>query len=276
MTSTSITSTAATRGGHMVARLRITPARVAHSEWIKLRSLRSTGYALAAAVVVTAGCGLLLCALASQRLDAGKHLGTNPAVLSLYGAYLAPLTVGVLGVLLITGEYATGLIRSTLSAVPRRLPVLWAKLGVFGLVAAVTSEVTLICTFLAGQAVLARTHAGASFADPGVLRAVLGTGLYMTIVGLLGMAFGFLFRTTAGAISALFGVVLVLPVLANVLPATWTGHFAAYLPSNAGQAIMAVRPIPDTLSPWTGLGLFAGYTVLAIAAAVVCLKKRDA
>lgn len=271
-----MTSITMTKGGHAAGQLRLSPARVARSEWIKLRSLRSTWYALVASVVVTAGVGLLLCVLALQHLDAGKQLGTSPAVLSLYGAYLAPLTVGVLGVLLITGEYGTGLIRSTLSAVPRRLPVLWAKLVVFGLVAVVTSEVTVTATFLAGQAVLARTRAGASFADPGVARAVIGTGLYIAVVGLLGMAFGFLFRNTAAAISVLFGVVLVLPILANVLPARWTGHFAAYLPSNAGQAIMAVQRLPHTLAPWTGLALFAGYTALAVVAAAVCLPKRDA
>jgi ABC-type transport system involved in multi-copper enzyme maturation permease subunit len=270
---TGITMTA---GTHAADQIGLTQARVARSEWIKLRSLRSTLAAMAAFVVVTAGTGLLLCGSALSRLNEGKHVGTSTAALSLYGAYLAPLTVGVLGTLLVTAEYSSGMIRATLSAVPRRLPVLWAKLGVFAAVAVVASEVTLIVTFLAGQALLAHTHAGASFADPGVLRAVLGTGLYIAVVGLFGIALGFLLRNTAGAISMMFGVMLMLPVLVNVLPADWSGHVARYLPSNAGQAIMAVRPLPDTLAPWTGLALFAGYTVLVVAAAAICLKRRDA
>jgi ABC-type transport system involved in multi-copper enzyme maturation permease subunit len=220
-------------------------------------------------VAVTVGIGLLLC-----HLHAGKHGGTNPAALSMYGAYLAPVTIGVLGVLAITGEYATGMIRATLSAVPRRLPVLWAKAGVFAAVALVVSEVTLLVTFLAGQAML--RPAGASLADPGVLRIVAGTGLYITVVGLFGMTLGSLIRNTAGAISTLFGLMLVLPVLANVIPAGWAAHVARYLPSNAGQAIMLVRPAAGFLAPWAGLGLFAGYAAVAIAAAAVTLKWRDA
>lgn len=261
---------------HMGLTPRLTQARVARSEWIKLRSLRSTAWMAAAFVVVTVGTGLLLCHSAQTHLAEGKHLGTSPAVLSLYGAYLAPLTVGVLGVLLVIGEYGTGMVRATLSAVPRRLPVLWAKLGVFAAAAVVVSEITLLVTFGVGQMLLAHTHAGASLGDPGVLRAVFGAGLYITAIGLFGIGLGFLIRNTAGAISLMFGVMLVLPVLANVLPAGWAGHLAEYLPSNAGQAILDVTPVPDSLAPWTGLGLFAGYTALVVAAAAICLKRRDA
>jgi len=265
-----------TAGAHAAGQVRLTQGRVARSEWIKLRSLRSTAWTLAAFVVVTAGTGILLCQNALSHLHQGKHLGTSPAVLSLYGAYLAPITIGVLGVLLATGEYSTGMIRATLAAVPRRLPVLWAKLGVFAAAAVVASEVTLLVTFLGGQALLAHTHAGASLADPGVARAVVGTGLYVTIVGLFGIALGFLLRNTAAAISTMFGVMLMLPVLANLLPPDIAGHIAPYLPSNAGQAIMAIHPIPATLAPWTGLTLFVGYAVLASAAAAITLIKRDA
>ena len=265
-----------TAGARAAGQVRLTQGRVARSEWIKLRSLRSTAWTLAAFVVVTAGTGILLCQNALSHLHQGKHLGTSPAVLSLYGAYLAPITLGVLGVLLATGEYSTGMIRATLAAVPRRLPVLWAKLGVFAALALVLTEATLLATFGIGQALLAHTGAGASLGDPGVARAVAGTGLYVTLVGLFGIALGFLLRNTAAAISTMFGIMLMLPVLANVLPADIAGHFAAYLPSNAGQAIMTVTPIPDTLAPWTGLGLFVGYTAVIVAVAAVWLKRRDA
>jgi ABC-2 type transport system permease protein len=152
--------------------------------------------------------------------------------------------------------------------------VLWAKLGVFAVVAAVTSEAALFVTFLAGQAILSSKHAGASLSDPGVLRAVTGTGLYLTVVGLLGVALGFLIRNTAGAMATLLGIVLVLPVLADVLPSDWARHVVPYLPSNAGQAVMQLKPAQNTMAPWTGFALFAGYTAVAVAAAAVVLKRR--
>lgn len=205
---------------------RLTQARVARSEWIKLRSLRSTWWALGAFAVTTIGTGVLLCALAAAHAASGKHLGLSGATLSLYGTYLAPLTIGVLGALAVTGEYMTGMIRATLTAVPKRMPVLWAKLGVFAVVALIVSEASLFVTFLAGQAFLAHSGAGASLGDPGVFGAVFGTGLYITIVGLLGMALGSVVRNTAAVISTLFGVMVVLPVLVGLLPATWTEHVA--------------------------------------------------
>jgi ABC-2 type transport system permease protein len=261
----------------MAQGMRITPARMANSEWIKLRSLRSTVWLLAASVVMVVGLGVLFASIALLHLEAGHGLGRiGPATISLYGVYLAQLTYGVLGVLLITGEYATGMIRATLTVVPRRLPVLWAKLAVFALVAAVTSEVALFVSMLAGQAILSARHAEASLSDPGVLRAMIGAGLYLTVTGLLGIALGFIIRNTAGAIVTLFGIMLVLPVLGNVLPANWASHITPYLPSNAGQAIMQVRPAAGMLAPWAGLALFAAYTVAAVAVAALLLRRRDA
>jgi ABC-2 type transport system permease protein len=261
----------------MAKRARITPAGVTNSEWIKLRSLRSTVWLLVASVAVTVCFGVLFAEIALLHLEAGHGLGSvDPAMISLYGVYLAQLTYGVLGVLLITGEYATGMFRATLTAVPRRLPVLWAKLAAFAVVAAATSEAALLVSLLVGQAILSTRHAGASLADPGVLRAMIGSGLYLTVTGLLGIALGFILRNTAGAIVTLFGVMLVLPVLGNVLPSNGVGRITPYLPSNAGQAVMQVHRAVGTLAPWTGLALFAGYTAAAIAAAALLLRRRDA
>ena len=244
---------------------------MARSEWVKLRSVRSTVWALAATAVVIAGTGLLLTALTHP----STHV--NAVRISLFGVYLAQLTVGLLGVMLATGEYATGMIRATLSAAPRRLTVLGAKLGVFAVVALVTCEAALFATFLAAQAMLAPHHAGVSLAAPGVLRAVAGTGLYLTLVGMLGIALGFAIRNTAGAAAVLFAAVLVVPeVLSAALPTDWAGRILPYLPSNAGQAIMQVRPAPDTMAPWPGLALFTGYTVVAVAVAAIMLRRRDA
>jgi ABC-type transport system involved in multi-copper enzyme maturation permease subunit len=265
--------------GSAVPAIRVTQARVIGSEWVKLRSLRSTLLTLAASVVITVGLGLLFASVDVARwtsLTARDRATLDVVSVSLRGVLLAQLAIGVLGILLITGEYATGMIRATISAVPRRLPVLWAKLAVLGAVAAVVSVAASVTAFLSGQAVYSVRHAGASLGDPGVLRVVLGAGLYLAMVGLLGMALGFIVRSTAGAITVLFGILLVLPVLADVLPSTWAPHIVPYLPGNAGQAIMRLHPSPDTLAPWTGFALFAGYIAVAVVAAAVLLRRRDA
>jgi ABC-2 type transport system permease protein len=255
----------------------VTQARAVSSEWIKLRSLRSTVYTLVASVGITVGLSVLFCWLSVARLShTGGRLDTDPITLSLRGALLAQLAIGVLGVLLITGEYSTGMIRATVAAVPRRLPVLWAKLGLFAVVATVTSVVAALVAFLSGQAILSTKNVGASLSDPGALRAVLGAGLYLAVVGLLGMALGFIIRNTAGAITTLFAILLVLPVLGEVLPADWVGHVVPYLPSDAGQAIMRIGADPNSLAPWTGFGLFVGYTAVAVVVAAVLLRRRDA
>lgn len=254
--------------------IRVTQARVIGSEWIKLWSLRSTLYTLAASVAMIAGLGVLFCSFAVAR--PGGHLDTDPVSLSLRGVLLAQLAIGVLGVLLITGEYATGMIRATLSAVPARLPVLWAKLAVFAAVALVICEAAVFVTFLAGQAILSSKHEGMSLADPGVLRAVAGAGLYLTVVGLLGMGLGCVIRNTAGAIATLFGILLVLPVLGDVLPTDWASHIVPYLPSNAGLAVTQLHAGPGSMAPWTGFALFAGYAAATAAVGAVLLTRRDA
>jgi ABC-2 type transport system permease protein len=256
--------------------IRLTQARVAYAEWIKLRSLRSTWWTLSIFVVTTIGIGALLSSIAAAHVTAGKHLGTSQVTLSLYGAYLAPLTIGVLGGLAATGEYMTGMIRASLTAVPRRLPVLWAKLGVFAVVGLIASEIAVLTSFEIGMAILGHAGAGISLGQPGVLRTVAGTGLYLMLTGLFGLAIGAVVRNTAVAISALAGIMLVLPIVTNLLPATWTSHFAQYLPSNAGQAILFVRPETGFLAPWTGLALFAGFVAAVVAIAAALLERRDA
>ena len=260
----------------MTTTVRLTQARVAHSEWIKLRSLRSTWWTLSIFAVSTIGIGVLLSSIAAAHVTAGKHLTFSQVTLSLYGAYLAPLTIGVLGGLAATGEYMTGMIRASLTAVPKRLPVLWAKLAVFAAVGLIGSELAVFGSFGIGMAILGHAGAGVSLGQPGVLRTVAGAGLYLMLTGLFGLAIGAVVRNTAVAISALAGLMLVLPVVTNLLPGSWTSHFARYLPSNAGQAILFVRHTSGFLAPWTGLALFAGYVAAVVAIAAVLLKRRDA
>jgi hypothetical protein len=255
----------------------VTERRVIASEWVKLATLRSTWITLVAAVVGTIAVG----ALASWAIDAHwSHLGADeraqfsPITQSLSGVYLAQLAIGVLGVLVITGEYATGMIRASLAAAPRRLPVLWAKLLVFSALTFVTTTVAAFVAFFIGQALL-NSH-GTTIGAPDALRAVLGVGLYLTVVGILAVGCGFLVRSTAGGIATLFGVLLVLPAIGHVLPLSWQHNVLPYLPSNAGGALYSMHPDPGTLAPWTGFVVMCCWAVVAVVAAAVTLRRRDA
>jgi ABC-2 type transport system permease protein len=256
----------------------VSQGRVVLSEWIKFRSLRSTAWTLAVSVLIIVGLGLLFAAVSGAHDQHHPQSGgPDPVTLTLSGAFLAQLVVGVLGVLFITGEYSTGMIRATLAAVPRRLPVLWAKLAVFAVVAFVISLVAALIAFLAGQAILSSDHVqSASLTDPGVLRTVIGAALYLTVVGMLGMGLGCIIRNTAGTITSLFAILLVLPILGAVLPSNWSNDISPYLPSNAGQAIMQLTRGSNSLAPWAGFGLFVGYAAVVIAVAAVLLRRRDA
>jgi ABC-type transport system involved in multi-copper enzyme maturation permease subunit len=257
----------------------VTQLRVIRSEWIKLRSLRSTLFTLLAAVVAMVGLGCLFSYFTAARWDhlpQEEQLAFDPTLVSLRGLYLAQLAVGVLGVLVVSGEYATGMIRSSLAAVPRRLPVLWAKALVYAAVAWVLMTIAALGAFLAGQAALSGHHLGTSLDAPGVPRAVLGAGLYLTVVGLIGVAFGALVRNTAGGIATVFGLLLVLPVLAQALPSSWLDKINPYLPNTAGQGLMHIHQEPHTLAPWTGFAVFCLYALVALTAAGVALKRRDA
>ncbi|MFI6761693.1 ABC transporter permease [Micromonospora sp. NPDC050417] len=258
---------------------RVTLARVIHSEWIKIRSLRSTMVSLFATFGVVVALGLLFAAVASGHVG-GESIGlgaggtSDPVSASLGGVQLAQLVIGVIGVLLVAGEYSTGMIRTTLAAVPKRLPVLWGKTIVFGAVTLALMLVGTLAAFFGGQQIMG-TH-GVSLFDPGVLRAVIGAAVYLTGVGLLGLTLAALLRGTAAAIAALFGAMLVVPGLFPLLPSSWNDTVGPYLPSHAGESFMSVTPSAGMLGPWAGLAVFAGYLVAALAAAAVMLKRRDA
>jgi ABC-2 type transport system permease protein len=255
----------------------VTQGKVVRSEWIKLKSVRSTVAVTGLTVFCLVGLGVLVSAVTGARWDHLSPVDQTPWSLmkdSLLGVYLAQLTVAALGVVVITGEYSTGMIRATFGAVPKRLPVLWAKAAVFTVV---TFAVTLVSSFLAfliGQAVLG-SH-GVSLSYPGALRAVFGVALYVTVVGILGLALGFLFRNTAGGITAIAGLILVLPEIVKALPGSWATDIYKYLPSSAGQAVFAPHSNPGTMDPWTGFALFCGYTAVAVLAAAWALRRRDA
>jgi ABC-type transport system involved in multi-copper enzyme maturation permease subunit len=185
--------------------------------------------------------------------------------------------VGVLGAMLITSEYGSGMIRATFAAVPRRLPVLWGKAAVaLGAVFAACVPAVLIA-FFAGQSVLAKVGLDTSFGQPGVARAVLGSAVYLAVAAVLGVGLGALLRNTAAAVTALFGLLFGLQLLAGLIPGATGVTLEKFMPSTAGQAIASVHPDPGTsLGPWAGLGLFACYTVIVLALAARRMSRGDA
>jgi ABC-2 type transport system permease protein len=273
-----MTSTAAIRPA--LRPRRVTLARVVRSELTKLWSLRSTVAAFATTVSLVILPGVLLCAMRAANWpprNPADALGFDPAAVSLTGVYLAQLAIGVLGALVVTGEYATGTIRATLAAVPNRLPVLWGKVIAFGLaVPAVCLPATLIA-FFAGQAFLAPQHISTTLGAPGAARAVIGSALFLTAVGLLGLGLGALTRNTAAAVATLVGLLFMLPIVVGFLPGTVGDEINKYLPYAAGTAITNARPVDEslTLAPWTGLGVFCLYVLVCLSLAAWQLRHRD-
>ena len=237
------------------------------------------------AVLATVALGGVICARFLTEINAGKQSldGFDPTLTSLNGIYLAQVAIGTLGVLVISSEYGTGMIRATLMAVPQRRTLLAAKGLVFAAATFVAGELMSFAAFGIGQLVLSGAHsprapqarASASLGDPDVLRAVVGGGLYLTAVGLLGFGLGALIRHTAGALSAFFGVLFALTALVDLLPTSWRNAMIKYLPANSGSQIFTVQQTKDSLAPWTGLGVFCVYAAVAIGVAAVLIGRRD-
>ena len=257
---------------------RVTQARVVRSEWTKLRSVPSTAWSLLAAVALIVGVGALYSLLRVTRppTDPVAVASFDPTAVSLTGVQLAELAVGVLGVLLVAGEYATGTMRASLAAVPRRLPVLWGKAVVVGLATLVLCLPAALAAFLVGQSILAGEHLDIALSAPGVARAVVGSALYLSAIGLLGLGLGALLHSTAGAVSGLFGILFAPQLLAGLLPEAWSDRIYLYLPVPAGVAVTAVQPDPAALAPWSGFALFCLYVAVVLALAAWRLRSRDA
>ncbi|MFY9935138.1 MAG: ABC transporter permease subunit [Streptosporangiaceae bacterium] len=253
------------------------------AEWTKIRSVRSTVWTLITFVVVCIGFTALIGWLSESHWYGPQAASRDATALSDpvgfilgTGIGLGQLAIAVLGVLVITTEYSTGVIRASLLAVPRRLPMLAAKAVVFAALLIVVTEIVAFCSFFVGSAIL-HAHVPVSLGDAGVARAVIGAGLYLTVLGLLALAIGTMIRHTAGAISTIIGVIFVLPILSGLLPSSWGAHINAYLPEQAGTLITHTREVSgDLLSPWQGFGVLCIWTVLALAAAAYLLERRDA
>ena len=254
---------------------RVTQVRVIWSEWTKLSALRSTWYCALITVILLVGVGALAAGGKPYRVSAANPAAAAVSV-SLYGVLLAQLVLGVLGVLVFSGEYGTGMIRATLAVVPSRLPVLWAKLLVLaGLVLPVTLVAALAEFFLATAIQTARGGSAISLTDPGVLRTVIGASLYLTVTAVIGLALGALLRRTAVGVSAFAGVFFVAPIIVGQLPTSF-GRIAPYLPSSAGGSLWGQPLATHPLGPWAGFAVLCGYAVVLIGLAAWRLRRRDA
>ncbi|HET9895715.1 MAG TPA: ABC transporter permease subunit [Streptosporangiaceae bacterium] len=275
------------------------------SEFTKIRSVRSTYWTLFSLLVVCVGIGALFSWGQTQRFLSLEHgsklrgtirpdqipqvvasvsaqIRSEAVAISLFGLLFGQLVIVVLGSLAITSEYSTGMIRTSLATMPRRGTVFAAKGVVFGLVALVTGLVTSFLSFFAGQAILSSQHLSAGLGQPGVLRSVIGGGLFLAVCGVLAFGIGTMLRHTAGAITAGVGLLFVLLILSNFLPAPPSGWFGQadidkWIPFIAGSRVWQNQMVGvNPFSPWIGFGVFCAYAAAAVTGGLVLFLRRDA
>jgi ABC-2 type transport system permease protein len=252
---------------------------VLRSEWTKFRSLRSFWWALFAMVALSIGITLLVCSDANQEyaaLSPADRATWDPTSVSLNSFFMGQLCISVLGILVVTSEFATGMIRTSLAAMPRRRKLLAAKTLILAAVALIAGQVTTFLTFLAGQVMISRYDEvpTASLGDPGVFEAVAGMGLYLAAIGLLAVAIGTLTRATAGGLAIVVGITLLVPAFGAALPEGLQKAFA-YWPSLGGPEIRNIYHSPEYPDAWLNLaGMTAAITVV-LAIAFTVFKRRE-
>jgi hypothetical protein len=252
----------------------VTLGRATRAELVKFTTLRSTVVVLAVALAALPVVAMIVAhhtRHATPAIDANDLVASAP----LQGWYLGQLLIGALGVLFVTGEYSTGQIRATMHAVPRRTPVLWAKLSVLLAMTLVPLVTMTVVSFLAAEAYISRYRIGYSLSDPNAARVAIGTGVYLALIGVLGMMIGWLVRSTPGALVTFIATILVIPVLFSQVFGTWGKHVAEVLPAQAGSAFITIIPDGYSLRPWPGLAVMLAWIALASAAALVTLHRRD-
>jgi ABC-type transport system involved in multi-copper enzyme maturation permease subunit len=253
------------------------------AEWTKIRSVRSTVWSLLAFMVVAIGvCTLIAFVISNQWHKVGPH-PEHATILAdptgaIYGAGfdLGQLALAVLGVIVMTSEYSSGAIRSSVLAVPRRISMLVAKVVVFGVLVLIISAITVFAVFFIATTIYHPDFV-VTLGQRGVLRATIGGILYLTVLGLFALAVGGLIRHTAGAVATVIGLILVVPIVVSLIPGTIAAHVDAYLPTNAGHLVaQTAQQSGDLLSPWQGFGVFCLWTVVLLIACGWLLKQRDA
>lgn len=251
------------------------------SEWVKIRSLRSTVFALSAAIIISVGISTL------GNWGQSSHTTASAASLaardltfrSMFGILLGQLVMVVFGALAITSEYATGMIRTSLSAQPRRMNVFWSKFVIVAVVAFVAGEVISFASFLIGAQFWSGKGVSLSLSSPGSLQAVIGGGLYLAGAALLAFGLGAVLRHTAGAITSGVFLLFVLTIVVNFMPDSWQADVDKYLPANAGSQVWATQHTADVgtaFGAWSGFGVYMIYVALAVGVGAFLFRKRDA
>ncbi len=245
-----------------------------HAEWTKLRTSPGTIWLLLAVIVSTVGVSALTTAATTCVACGGDVLKT-----SLTGVQLGQAIAAIAGVLMMGTEYSNGLARLTLTAIPRRTRVLSAKALVLTAVLLVTSAAAVLGAFLAGRAILADNgFARLSISDGTVMRALVGSTLYLTLIGLLGLGIATAVRSSAGAIGAVLALLFVLPVVSlAVSDPDWQRKLEQIGPTSAGLAIQASTNLSELpIKPWHGLGVLALWAVAGLVSGGLLLARRDA
>jgi ABC-2 type transport system permease protein len=254
------------------------PTDTLRSEWTKLRSLRSTPVTLAVIAVMVVGLsGLITLAVVTNHRH-GAQVVTDPVGILQSAWFLGLLAYMVLGVLVMTSEYSSGLIGPTLLATPKRMRVLTAKATAFAVTALVTGEVVSFVNFFVSHAIASgyALFPDPSLGDHNVLRAVIGMGIDGGLAGLMGLALGALLRNTAWGITTGVAITFVLPLIFNFLPSSWSNPLLEYWPTQAGSQLEEVNRQAHALTAWWGTGDLTLFVILLLAAAGYLLVKRDA
>lgn len=260
-------------------------ADVVLSEWTKFRTVRSSFWTLVIGAVLGVGLGAVVSLVSANHYasDPEVHFNWNPTDRSLGSLMLTQLAFAILGVLVVSGEYSTGMIRTSLAAVPNRSRMLAAKAVVFTAVIFVVSEVVSFAAFLIGQALISGKAPSATLGQPEVLRAVFGNGLYLTALALVGLALGVILRHAAAGIGTFVAILLVLPSIALALPTSWAKPIEEYWPTNAGYRIASTGHGLERfavngarMAPWTGYAVLLAFVGALLLAAFLLLERRDA
>jgi ABC-type transport system involved in multi-copper enzyme maturation permease subunit len=254
-------------------------AHTVRSEWTKIWSVRSTFWTLLTLIISTVGISILASWGTSTHLsqmNATDRANLDVTYQSMGGLSLGQLAIAVLGVLIITSEYSTGGIKTTLTAVPNRIRVLLAKGIVFAIIATIVGVITTFGAFYASMPFWAHQHLAVDVGDPGVLRAIIGGGLYVLASGMFGFALGAVIRHTAGAITAAVALLLIAPPLTNLLPGSWGDTVTKYFTSNAGSRVAAVVNVPDQATPWVGYLAITIWWVVPLLFGAWLMRTRDA
>lgn len=265
---------------HRSATGRLSGGGILRSEWIKLRSLRSTVWSYTIVILVSLGMAALMSASVQPPTFDGA-IGIDGArtiaQASTFGILFGQLIVAVLGVLVISGEYSTGMVRSTLTAVPRRLAALWAKAAVLFVATFAIGLISTVGAFLIASPILADKGISADLFNDGVFIALIGGALYLGMVSVFALGLGAILRSSAGGVAAALGLILLLPLVLQLIPAEWAADAMPYAISSAGMNLFTMTSfsaVPmDNLKDFL---IVLVWIVVSLGAAAILLKRRDA